>query len=289
VAEEESDHPDKLCFVVGPIGAEDSADRIHADWLLEMIIQPVMANYPEFEVKRADKISEPGMIDAQIIDALLNADLVIADLSSLNPNAFYEIGIRHMVQKPIIHMQILEETIPFDVSLFRSIKYSRLRPRDLKAAQTLLKSQIDAIFAEGYQVDNPVTRTRGVVALAKGATTGEKVLIDQIRALEIRLASVEKRTRPRVPSPPVHYGGGDPVGTTLFTFRSASGFDKQRAEVLQAALAKQFGLAVQVSLSGNEMSALIPGDVNVNDFQMPSVFDMEEIEIDSPIRPFRPT
>jgi hypothetical protein len=231
------------------------------------------------------------MIDAQIIDALLNADLVIADLSSLNPNAFYEIGIRHMVQKPIIHMQILEETIPFDVSLFRSIKYSRLRPRDLRAAQAALKSQVDAVLAEGYQVDNPVTRTRGVVELAKGATAGEKVLIDQIRALETRLASVEKRTRPRVPAPPEFYGGGEPhpVGTTMFTFRSRSGFDKERAEALQAALVKQFGLAVQVSLSGNEMSALVPGDVKINDFQMPSFFNMDDIEIDPPIRPFRPT
>jgi hypothetical protein len=286
MAEEELEQ-DKLCFVVGPIGAEDSADRIHADWLLEMIIQPVMAAYPAFEVKRADKISEPGMIDAQIINALLNADLVIADLSSLNPNAFYEIGIRHMVQKPIIHMQILEETIPFDVSLFRSIKYSRLRPRDLKAAQSLLKLQLEAILAEGYQVDNPVTRTRGVVALEKGATSGEKVLLDQIRAMENRLVSVEKKTRSRVPSSTKYYGGGDPVDTTMFTFRSPSGFDKHRAEMLQAALIQQFGLAVQISLSGNEMSVLIPGDVNINDFKMPSIFDMDDIEIDAPIRPYR--
>jgi hypothetical protein len=86
----------KLCFVVGPIGAEDNLDRIHADWVLE-IIRPVIAGFPDFETKRADQITKPGMIDAQIINALLTADLVIADLSTLNPNAFYEIGIRHMI------------------------------------------------------------------------------------------------------------------------------------------------------------------------------------------------
>jgi hypothetical protein len=102
--EEELPDPGKMCFVVGPIGAEDSPQRIGADWLLEMIILPVFVDFPQFEIKRADTISEPGMIDAQIINALLNADLVIADLSTLNPNAFYEIGIRHMAQKPIIHM-----------------------------------------------------------------------------------------------------------------------------------------------------------------------------------------
>ena len=47
-------------------------------------------------VKRADEDPRPGLIDAQMIKDLLVADLVIADLSGVNPNAFYEIGIRHM-------------------------------------------------------------------------------------------------------------------------------------------------------------------------------------------------
>jgi hypothetical protein len=59
------------------------------------------------------------MIDSQIITSLLDAELVIADLSFLNPNAFYEIGIRHMVQKPIIHMFIEGTDLPFDVKPFR--------------------------------------------------------------------------------------------------------------------------------------------------------------------------
>jgi len=79
-----------------------------------------MADFPEFETIRADQISSPGMIDAQIIRHLIDADLVIADLSGLNPNAFYEIGIRHMVAKPIIHMQLDGEVIPFDVMLYRA-------------------------------------------------------------------------------------------------------------------------------------------------------------------------
>jgi hypothetical protein len=111
--------PKKLCFVIGPIGDADSDPRIPADWLLEGIIEPVMAEFPGFTVKRADQDPRPGLIDAQMIDDLLNAELVIADLSFLNPNAFYEIGIRHMAQKPIIHMQLATEKPPFDVSLYR--------------------------------------------------------------------------------------------------------------------------------------------------------------------------
>ena len=106
----------KTCFVVGPIGGDDSDDRIHADWLLEEIIQPVFADsFKDYKVIRADKISEPGRIDAQVISCLLDSDLVIADLTTQNANAFYEIGIRHMAQKPIVHMHLEGERIPFDV------------------------------------------------------------------------------------------------------------------------------------------------------------------------------
>jgi hypothetical protein len=83
----------KLCFVIGPIGPEDSDVRTHADWLLEEIIQPVMNDFPEYQVRRADQDHRPGLIDAQLINDLLTAELVIADLSGLNPNAFYEIGM----------------------------------------------------------------------------------------------------------------------------------------------------------------------------------------------------
>ena len=71
-----TDSKSKLCFVIGPIGDEGSDACIHPDWLLEMIIEPVMADFPEFKVQRADKLPQPGLIDAQVIDRLLTAELV---------------------------------------------------------------------------------------------------------------------------------------------------------------------------------------------------------------------
>jgi hypothetical protein len=257
---EEQVDPDKLCFVVGPIGADDSADRVRADWLLEMVIQPVMEDFPQFDVQRADKISTPGMIDAQIINSLLNADLVIADLTSLNPNAFYEIGIRHMAQKPIIHMQAADEKIPFDVSLFRSIKYSILRPRDLRDAQTALKSQIEAVLASGYRVDNPVTRTRGVVELQKDATAGEKILLEQIRSIDNRLANIENDFSSKRPGVRVgtlaefqnNFAPKRPLGLadlamSIITFRNRNGLTERQAEIIKQTLDAQFGLTQQMA------------------------------------------
>lgn len=55
----------KDCFVVEPIGAADSSVRIHADWLLEEIISPVLQGYPEFIVHRADNGAEANYSHAQ--------------------------------------------------------------------------------------------------------------------------------------------------------------------------------------------------------------------------------
>ncbi len=182
----------KLCFVIGPIGAEGTKERRHSEWVLEEIIRPVMASFPAFDVKRADEDDRPGLIDAQIITDLLDADLVIADLSSYSPNAYYEIGIRHMAQKPIIHMQLAEETIPFDLRLYRAIRFSINTPTEIRKAREALKAHVAATQRDGYQVENPVTKARGAVQLKEHATPPEQVLLDQIADLNRRVARIEQ-------------------------------------------------------------------------------------------------
>jgi hypothetical protein len=109
--------PEKLCFVIGPIGDEGTETRLHADWVLKAIIQPVFNEYfRQFRVERADQIVAPGSINSQVINRLLDAPLVIADMSLHNANAFYELAIRHMKQLPTIHMIRAGDKIPFDVA-----------------------------------------------------------------------------------------------------------------------------------------------------------------------------
>jgi hypothetical protein len=194
----------KSCFVVSQIGDEDSAERIHADWFLEAIVEPVFESRSDFSVERADKLSHPGLIDAQVIQKLLTAELVVADLTGLNPNVFYEIGIRHMAQKPINHMHEVGQRIPFDVSLYRSISYSRIRPKDLTAARGQLEKMVEHALAADYQVENPVTNARGRFSLEQHATPEQQVLIDQIRGVEQRLANLELDARSESDALPVY-------------------------------------------------------------------------------------
>jgi hypothetical protein len=176
------------CFVIGPIGSEDSDPRIHADWLYDGIIGPVFQNhFADFIVERADKISTPGMVNSQIINRLYEAELVIADLSFHNANAFYELAIRYSDGKPIIHMIQKDEQIPFDVVPHRAIQFAVRRARDLEEAQKQLISAVRAASAPGFQADNPILHARGRLQLEHNATPETRVLVNEIELLRSEL------------------------------------------------------------------------------------------------------
>lgn len=177
----------KLCFVIGPIGPLASEIRKHADWLLDGIIRPAMKDFPDFKLKRADYDARPGLIDVQMINDIINADLVIADLSLNNPNAFYEIGIRHMSQKPIIHMQLAAEESPFDVSQYRAIRFSYDRHSELGKAQEELKRFVTSVLEPGFQTENPVTHAIGRRKLELTATPEIQVIMQEIDQIKSQL------------------------------------------------------------------------------------------------------
>jgi hypothetical protein len=111
-----------LCFVIGPIGKDGTPERKHADLLLHSVIKDVL-EVEEFgyHVKRADEDVDPGMIGDRVVTDIIHADLVIADLTDLNPNAFYELGIRHSTEEPTIHMAKAGTVLPFDNVSHRTI------------------------------------------------------------------------------------------------------------------------------------------------------------------------
>ena len=115
----------KTCFVICPIGPDNTPIRDNSDNLYTYIIKPI-AEELNYDVIRADHIREPGSVSNQVISQLYNANLVVADLSDNNPNVFYELAIRHMVDLPIIHMIRTGQKIPFDISLMRTIYYDDL-------------------------------------------------------------------------------------------------------------------------------------------------------------------
>lgn len=109
-----------VCFVVSPIGTTDSEQRKHADLVYGSLLEPALAELG-LRLIRADRISKPGLITAQVIDHLVRAPLVVADLSFGNPNVFYELALRHATRRPVVQIVRASDPLPFDVGQFRTV------------------------------------------------------------------------------------------------------------------------------------------------------------------------
>jgi len=158
----------KLCFVIGPIGKHKSKQRKHADKLYKKIIRPTFSkHFKAFKVERADHISRPGMIDSQVITHLIDAHLVVADLTTRNANAFYELGIRHLLQKPVIHIYRRGEDIPADIAPYRAIEFTYDTDLDIREAKIALRKAVREVLLPGFYVENPVTRCAGFIRMEK--------------------------------------------------------------------------------------------------------------------------
>jgi len=111
---------EKICFFVTPIGEDGSNERKHADMMLKHLIEPAFAEF-NIKVVRADTIGKSGLISQQIFEHIISAKFCVADLSFGNPNAFYELGVRHMTRLPTIQIIRKGDKIPFDVAQGRTI------------------------------------------------------------------------------------------------------------------------------------------------------------------------
>jgi hypothetical protein len=73
--------------------------------------------------QRADDIWINNHIVDDIINLIWRARVVVADLSSKNPNVFYETGIAHTLGREVIQIAQSIDDIPFDLRAIRSLTY----------------------------------------------------------------------------------------------------------------------------------------------------------------------
>lgn len=87
----------KICFVIMGFGKKSDPDlgkTYDLDKTYKNIIRPAVTA-SGYECVRADEVIDSGLIDKSMYALLMQADLVVADITTFNPNAIYELGIRH--------------------------------------------------------------------------------------------------------------------------------------------------------------------------------------------------
>jgi hypothetical protein len=92
------------------------------DEVYSEVLRSVCAQFG-LETIRADEIYGPGVIVEDIVDQILRAQVVIADITPQNPNVYFEVGYALAWSKPMILLARLGTQLPFDVSGFRVLFY----------------------------------------------------------------------------------------------------------------------------------------------------------------------
>jgi hypothetical protein len=88
------------------------------------------------DTTRVDELYEPGPIIQQIFRGIAESDFVVAEISSKNPNVYYEVGLAHCVRKPTLLLANKEAIsgIPFDVRHNRVLVYDKNNISQLEEA-----------------------------------------------------------------------------------------------------------------------------------------------------------
>ncbi len=195
-SDEKTTHTNKKCFVVTPIGGEGSEIRRSADGLIDTVIEPVCEKLG-LEMYVAHRISTPGSITTQVLEHLLNDELVIANLTTLNPNVMYELAVRHSARFPVVSLAHEGTDLPFDISDERTLFF-----RDDMAGVTKLIPELERMASDAIsdtEPDNPVYRAaKGVVMkTVKPDSDHLQYLLSKFDSLE-RMLSKEIKHRPPV-------------------------------------------------------------------------------------------
>jgi O-acetyl-ADP-ribose deacetylase (regulator of RNase III) len=135
--------PDKTCFVIMPFGEKQDADgkAIDFDEIYEYLIKPAVGEITP-DCVRCDQIGEAGWIHAKMIDRVYEADIAIVDITSLNPNVFYELGVRHALRSSVTVLIRRKGTrLPFNIEGLNVIEYD-LGPKDVAEAKASIAKLI---------------------------------------------------------------------------------------------------------------------------------------------------
>jgi hypothetical protein len=131
-SEEKSDRLKKLgaavavkasdtCFVMQPFAPPlgDYYEKIFKPAIEKAGLQPVRADAEIFAT---------GKIIDQVWRGINAAKVLVAELTTRNPNVFYELGLAHALRKPVVLVSSNEADVPFDLHHIRVIYYDVTDP-----------------------------------------------------------------------------------------------------------------------------------------------------------------
>lgn len=152
----------KTCFVIMPFGIKPvGKHKVNFDRIYDAIFKPAISavTLPEggkLRPCRADKDFFTGDIGQEMFQYLNDSRFSLADITGLNPNVMYEIGVRHAVrQSGTAIFRQGDATIPFDINHIKAFPYSYRPEKNATEARALIRRVLRESL-EQNALDSPV-------------------------------------------------------------------------------------------------------------------------------------
>ncbi len=135
------------CFIIMPFGQEE------LDIVYEYFVLPVLEEVCNLICRRGDESFGSNVIIDDVRTAIEETHLIVADITGQNPNVFYEVGISHTLDKPVLLLSQSPDDIPFNVRHLRVLPYE-YTPKGCKLLERKLKEHIFVMLEElGFEHD----------------------------------------------------------------------------------------------------------------------------------------
>lgn len=125
----------------------------HGDYY-EKIYKPAIEKAGLQPVRADADIFGTGKIMDQVWRGINAAKVLVAELTTRNPNVFYELGLSHALRRPVVLVSSNESDVPFDLHHIRVIYYdvndpfwgAKLIEKVAENILSALKNPEEAIF-----------------------------------------------------------------------------------------------------------------------------------------------
>ncbi len=114
--------------------------------LYQEVIRPVVESF-DLRAYHVGEVFGPGIILQDIVQGIVESEVVIAEITPVNQNVFYELGYAHALGKPTILLAERGKQLPFDVSGYRVLIYDNTIAGK-RQVEDGLKKHLNAILYE---------------------------------------------------------------------------------------------------------------------------------------------
>ena len=213
---QESPETQKACFIIMPFSETSNYSQDHFKRVFEYLIKPACEE-AGFVARRVDENSKTGIIVLEILDMIISSEIAICDISSRNPNVFYELGIRQAFDKSCVIIKDNKTDNPFDISMLRYVEYDASLRIDLIQSKIhdLAKAIQETVESQTTNV-NSLVNLLGVKQPAKipdqtEMTPDMSILLNAINTLSLKVDNIQRSSSARLFRKPLLLPNGETV------------------------------------------------------------------------------